>query len=542
MRNAIRSVRSWGARRLTMEQKLWLSKFGHREHEWQKRILKPRQVPGVRAQQGFDALRNVQQNLQTVRSALTGQGIEFVQLPQISRFQPILVVSERQVTAVIETAVKLPRSEGWQMTIVGRNSRTMAIAAAKAMPKEIRRIYLERRITDAGGITLSTPQEQVVIEPWKVLGKGTERVDGETHIPGTLHRKILKRTTAIEYITPDNWRHAVDENDSAIEWSHPHVLDVQGPVDIVYTWVDGSDPEWSRRKQRAAGTVVEDEFNETAANFSRYASRDELLYSLRSVEYYANWVNHIYIVTDKQIPEWLNTEHPKITVVDHTEVFSDPSVLPVFNSHAIESQLHHIPGLSEKYLYLNDDFFFMRPVEPTLFYTGNGLSRFFPSTAPLDVDPASARDLPVLSAAKRNRTYMIENYGRVVTNKFKHTPQPQLKSVLDAMEAEHPELFRQVAASQFRHPDDYSIPSALYHFDAYARGKAIDSRIKYAYMDIARPDAELYLQRLSRRTDLDVLCLNDTNTSESDQNRLDQLLRGFLDERFPVPSSFERNA
>jgi len=137
---------------------------------------------------------------------------------------------------------------------------------------------------------------------------------------------------------------------------------------------------------------------------------------------------------------------------------------------------------------------------------------------------------------------MIENYGRVVTNKFKHTPQPQLKSVLDAMEAEHPELFRQVAASQFRHPDDYSIPSALYHFDAYARGKAIDSRIKYAYMDIARPDAELYLQRLSRRTDLDVLCLNDTNTSESDQNRLDQLLRGFLDERFPVPSSFERKA
>lgn len=542
MSQVIRRARSWGARTLTVEQKLWLSKLRHGEHKWQERVLKPRQVSGVRAQHGFDALRNVQQNLQMVRSRLTAHGVEFVQLPQISRFQPILVVSERSALAVIEAARTLPRSEGWKLRIVGRNSRSMSVAGATSKPAQIRRFYLERRITDLGGITLSTPSEQVVIEPWQVLGAGVERVDGDTHIPGTLHRKILKRSTAIEYITPENWRHAIEENNSVIEWSHPHVLDVEGPIDIVYTWVDGSDPAWSRRKKVAEGTVDEEEFNDTAANFSRYASRDELLYSLRSVEYYANWVNHIYIVTDQQIPDWLNTDHPKITVVDHTEIFSDPSVLPVFNSHAIESQLHHITGLSEKYLYLNDDFFFMRPVEPTLFYTGNGLSRFFPSTAPLDIDPASARDLPVLSAAKRNRAYMIENYGRVVTNKFKHTPQPQLKSVLQEMEAEHPDLFAGVAASQFRHPEDFSIPSALYHFDAYVRGKAIDSRIKYAYMDIARPDAELYLQRLSRRTNLDVLCLNDTNTTEDDKDRLDQLLRGFLDKRFPVPSTFERNS
>lgn len=540
MRRTAHIVRSWGAKRLTLSQKLWLSKVRHGEHRWQKQILKRRQVSAVQAERGFDALQNVNDHLEAVRGMLSSHGVECVQLPQMSRFQPILVVSERELAAVLRGVSELLNRPGWYARISGPSGVQLSPRAAAAKPAAVRRIRLGRRIVGANGTELSTSHEQVFIEPWEVIGDDVDRVDGDVHIPGTLHRKIRRRTTAIEYLTPERWRTAVTESGSRIDWSHPHVLDVQEPVDIVYTWVDGSDPQWLERKSRAAGAVQEGEINVTAASASRYASRDELRYSLRSLQYYANWVNHIYIVTDGQVPAWLNTDHPKITVVDHTEIFADPSVLPVFNSHAIESQLHHIPELSEQYIYCNDDLFFMRPVEPTLFYTGNGMSRFFPSTAPLDIEPPSARDLPVLSAAKRNRAYMIKNHGRVVTNKFKHTPQPQLKSVLQAMEAEHPEMFAQVAASRFRHPEDYSIPSALYHFDAYARGKAINSRIRYAYMDIARPDAELYLQRLARRRNLDVLCLNDTHTTEEDSDRLDALLREFLDLRFPVPSDFER--
>lgn len=106
---------------------------------------------------------------------------------------------------------------------------------------------------------------------------------------------------------------------------------------------------------------------------SRFTSRDELRFSLRSLEYYASWVRKIFIVTDRQVPSWLDTDDPKITVVDHRDIFSDPSVLPVFNSHAIESQLHHIPGLADHYLYLNDDCFFLRPTGSELFFTANDL-------------------------------------------------------------------------------------------------------------------------------------------------------------------------
>lgn len=539
MQRAIRFIRSWGSQRLSTAQKLWLSKVKHREHSWQS-YRRSRKQYGARVQRGYDALQQSRENLEATRVILSASGVEFVKLPHISPYQPILVVSDRDVATVLDTLGDLPVEQGWEVKIIGRSSQALAPKRAKARPEEVRRIYVQRRIYGPGGMTLSTPRERIVIEPWEVLPPGSERVDGETHVPGTLHRKILKRSTAIEYLTPANWRRAVDENGSEISWPHPHILDVTGPIDMVYTWVDGDDPDWRRRKSFEEGILLEDDFNDTAASFSRYASRDELKYSLRSVEYYANWINHIYIVTDQQVPNWLNVEHPKISVIDHREIFTDPDVLPVFNSHAIESQLHHIDGLSEKYIYLNDDFFLMRPVEPRLFYTGNGLSRFFPSTAPLDIDPPSARDLPVLSAAKRNRQYMAEEHGRTVTNKFKHTPQPQLKSVLEAMERNHPEMFAQISASKFRHPDDYSIPSALYHFEAYARGRAINSRIRYAYMDIARPDVELYLQRLARRRNLDVLCLNDTNTDEANAERLDYLLRSFLEARFPVQSTFEK--
>ncbi|RAF67259.1 sugar phosphotransferase, partial [Burkholderia multivorans] len=136
--------------------------------------------------------------------------------------------------------------------------------------------------------------------------------------------------------------------------------------------------------------------------------------------------------------------------------------------------------------------------------------------------------------------FMLDEHGRRVGNKFKHTPHPQLRSVMEDFEATHQDMFDAVARSKFRHPDDYSIASALYHFHAYAQGKAIDSPIRYAYMDISRPDAELYTRRLLRRTDLDVLCLNDTDSSPESQERLDEIVSWFLNEKFPLPSSFEK--
>ena len=51
------------------------------------------------------------------------------------------------------------------------------------------------------------------------------------------------------------------------------------------------------------------------------------------------------------------------------EIFDDPEDLPTFNSHAIEHNIYKIKGLSERFLYMNDDFFFGQYITLEDFYT-----------------------------------------------------------------------------------------------------------------------------------------------------------------------------
>ncbi|XP_060742394.1 N-acetylglucosamine-1-phosphotransferase subunits alpha/beta isoform X5 [Tachysurus vachellii] len=102
---------------------------------------------------------------------------------------------------------------------------------------------------------------------------------------------------------------------------------------------------------------------------SRFEDNEELRYSLRSVERHAPWVRHIFIVTNGQIPSWLNLDSPRVTVVTHEEIFQNQSHLPTFSSPAIETHIHRIPGLSQKFIYLNDDVLFGKDVWPDDFYS-----------------------------------------------------------------------------------------------------------------------------------------------------------------------------
>ena len=108
-------------------------------------------------------------------------------------------------------------------------------------------------------------------------------------------------------------------------------------------------------------------YEDTAAN--RFMDNDELLYSLRSIETYAPWFRHVYLVTNGQIPSWLNVSHPKIRIVQHEHIFPNLSHLPTFSSPAIESHLHRIKGLSKRFVYFNDDVILGKQVWPEDFYS-----------------------------------------------------------------------------------------------------------------------------------------------------------------------------
>ena len=315
---------------------------------------------------------------------------------------------------------------------------------------------------------------------------------------------------------------------------------VNFPIDVVYTWVDGADPAWLERKARALGdnswiTAV----NTQAANNSRFASRDELRHSMRSLHSYAPWVRRIFLVTDNQVPAWLDTDHPYVTVVSHREVFGDTGRLPTFNSQAIESRLHRIPGLAEHFLYLNDDVILGRPVPPTMFFTPGGLTRFFPSKALVDSAPRTPDDAPVNSAGKNNRRLIQEAFGRVLTRKMMHTPHPSRRSVIAEIEERFHEHVEATASHQFRHPDDIALLSSLQQYYAYLTGRATPGEIRYMYTDLADGNTPFRLAHLLRHRHLDVFCLNDTDSSAGVAAEQEALLADFLPAYLPFRSPFE---
>ncbi|CAM5732431.1 hypothetical protein SMICM304S_03707 [Streptomyces microflavus] len=139
------------------------------------------------------------------------------------------------------------------------------------------------------------------------------------------------------------------------------------------------------------------------------------------------------VSAEGQTPGWLDTDVPGLTVVDHREIFSDPAALPTYNSHAIESQLHRIPGLSDHFLYLNDDVFFGRPVRSRSFHR-NGLTKFFLSKALIPSGNVAPEDLPVNAAGKNSRGLIAQQFGAVISQEMKHTPHALLRSVLTEIE------------------------------------------------------------------------------------------------------------
>lgn len=315
---------------------------------------------------------------------------------------------------------------------------------------------------------------------------------------------------------------------------------VNFPIDVVYTWVDGADPAWLERKARALGdnswvTGV----NAQTANNSRFASRDELRYSMRALHCFAPWVRRIFLVTDNQVPAWLDTEHGRVTVVSHREVFGDTGRLPTFNSQAIESRLHRIPGLSEHFLYLNDDVVLGRPVTPDMFFTPGGLTRFFPSSALVDSAPRTPDDAPVNSAGKNNRRLIQEAFGRVLTRKMMHTPHPSRRSVIEEIEERFREHVDATASHQFRHPDDISLLSSLQQYYAYLTGRAAPGQIRYMYTDLADGRTPFRLARLLRKRHLDAFCLNDTDSDPAVAAEQEALLAEFLPAYLPFRAPFE---
>lgn len=307
-------------------------------------------------------------------------------------------------------------------------------------------------------------------------------------------------------------------------------------IDLVYLWVDGSDPTLRQRRNEAMGITE----NLADANCEgRYADNDELRYSLRSAEQYAPWIRKIFIVTDRQTPRWLDTSNDKIRIIDHTEIMP-PEILPTFNSVTIEHALHRIPGLSEFFLYANDDMFFNRPVSPGDFFTSEGKPivrlnrRMFRSFTLWVENHLLGKTLSTYNKTILHAGHIVEaRTGRFVPHKPHHNIDAYRKSLYRQTFEALKDDIEPTLSNRFR--SDSDVQRAVYSYFPLARGEA---KLKFVGQS---KSFRLHTHRHGEYGRLECLkpllfCLNDSQFA-GDSDR--EFMRRWLESRFPEPSSFE---
>ena len=329
------------------------------------------------------------------------------------------------------------------------------------------------------------------------------------------------------------------------------------PIDIVYLWVDGLDPTW-RRKRKACSDALSQASRDTIGRHGnvegRFRDNDELRYSLRALDRYFPGHGQVYLVTDGQRPCWLQPSD-RLTVVDHRDLMP-AACLPTFDSANIESYIHHIPKLSERYFYLNDDVFFGAPVRVQDWFWPGGIHAAWSNDAEVEAGPLQRDADSMDNACRLSQQWLSQQAppGEAITAlglpawpqlagyqhspcTFAHAPRPMLRSLLFTLEGLAPELFRQVRSTVFRRWDKPTIVSDFVIRWALAHGVA--KMRDYTQLHLATGDADLPYQLdllASLAGSVDFFCVNDTTDNAAHHDPRLALVRSALQDLLPRPS------
>lgn len=308
-------------------------------------------------------------------------------------------------------------------------------------------------------------------------------------------------------------------------------------IDLVYLWVNGNDPVWQAKRNATIGKPVE---NSGVNCEGRYANNDELKFSLRSIEKYAPWIHRIFIVTDNQTPSWLDTSNPKIQIVDHTEIMP-PESLPCFNSSVLEHFLYKIPGLSEHFLYSNDDMLINKPVSPSTFFAKDGYPIIRFNRRPFRKQILAFKE-KILGKKLSNYNQIIKNaaelverkYGIYFTGKAHHNIDAYLKSDFQHTEEMFYDEIKVTYSNHVRSAND--IQRSLFSYVALAEKHAHLKFVTQKTSFRLHIHKDKYYSKFERYNPL-LFCMNDSEYA-TDEHRLKA--KAFLENYFPEKSQFEK--
>jgi len=308
-------------------------------------------------------------------------------------------------------------------------------------------------------------------------------------------------------------------------------------IDVVYTWVDNNDMAWQFARKRAYKKFKNGAVD--ANSRMRFRNRDELKYSLRSLYKFANFVNHIYVVTCGQTPKWFKP-HPKVTIVHHETIFPNKGDLPTFNSHAIECNLHRVPGLSEKYIYMNDDLFFAQVVGPNQFFDESGHMKIFLGHYKTPRGPVEKKENGWKAAWKNSNAFLDAHFVAEKRRGFHTAPFAFNKSTVYKIEKTFPQVFKQVSANHFRSRRCCTMTNGFIPYVAWYWKQATPDTIRHKtiffHASLKENRAALASIKKEKLTSFGVEDMSAKNSLE-----LDALLHDFLESSFPEKAPWEKD-
>lgn len=468
------------------------------------------------------------EDLLFIRGVLADAGLNYL-LVRGNNDRPVIALDWKDRKKLRAALVEACRNEPvYSMTVDAKKKASVLVADGELSPNRQARIFrlYRPRVEPDGGFEFGS-SAGVQIELWSF--EGDQLI---LPIENSLTRRTMLSQDAVRG-TVERYGHTWPTIENMFA---DHASDISFDIDLVFSWVDGSSPDYiaARRAQQQGVVLGEGDDHE-----ARFRQINELKYALRSVYMFAPWIRRIFIATDSPAPEWL-AEHPSVTIVRSQEFFTDPSVLPTHNSQAVECQLHNIEGLSEHFLYSNDDMFFGRPVGPDVFFTPGGITKFIEAETRIGLGDNDAERSGFENAARVNRKLLWNRFGRITTRHLEHSAAPLRRSVIDTMENEFPEEFRKTAASRFRAADNISVTNSLYHYYALLTGRAVtQTSAKVRYVDTTVRAGLNYLPKLLTKRNMDFFCLNDGSFPEVPADERAQLVTDFLEKYFPIKAPWE---
>ena len=325
-------------------------------------------------------------------------------------------------------------------------------------------------------------------------------------------------------------------------------------IDFVIPWVDGGDPAWLKEKNFYSGKKTTEE----DARDIRFRDWETLKYWFRGVEKFTPWVNKIHFVTWGHLPEWLNTEHPQLHIVNHKDYIPE-QYLPTFSSHVIELNMHRIPELSDHFVYFNDDIFILKPLREEDFFVegmpcdicvanaitprlGEFSSILLQTTSYINKHFDKKKDM------KKNRSKWFNlKYGKLLIRTLCLTPWTFYtgfynhhlavaydKKTLETVWMEEPEILDQTCHHRFR--NDLDVNQYIFRYWRLASGDFVPHEVLGKYKNMGDDNSSIYSD--IRKQSYQLFCINDKDNSADFDSEKKKLKEAF-EAVFPEKSCFE---